>query len=76
MMEESKTTLDGSEKVDGTSLESQQAVEAETEIEYPTKFKLVMVVVALVLSMFLVSQSPRNAHVESTLIFFRLHWTW
>lgn len=37
------------EKVDADSLESQQE-------EYPTRFKLIMTVIALMLSMFLVSE--------------------
>jgi hypothetical protein len=52
-MEDSQVAVDGVEKVDNNSLESQN----ETSIsatEYPAKFKLVMIVVALVLSMFLV----------------------
>ena len=59
-MENPESTMEGSEKLDGSSLESQHKAtdnEIETEIEYPTKFKLIMVVVALVLAMFLVSHT-------------------
>ena len=53
-MEDSKTTLDGLEKVEQDSLESPQDITEGDGVEYPTKFKLIMIVVALVLSMFLV----------------------
>jgi hypothetical protein len=54
-MDESQVAIDGVEKVDENSLESQNETSVST-IEYPAKFNLAMIVVALVLSMFLVSE--------------------
>jgi MFS transporter, DHA2 family, glioxin efflux transporter len=54
-MEESKVRMNGIEKVDDHSSESQNETTVTTT-DYPTKFKLIMIVVALVLSMFLVSE--------------------
>lgn len=55
-MDESKLGNDGIEKVDDNSSESPNEASIDT-IEYPAKFKLGMIVVALVLSMFLVSET-------------------
>ena len=59
-MNQQQVKIDGSEKIDDRSSESQNesngVVETnEVDMEYPTRFKLVMIVVALVLSMFLVN---------------------
>jgi hypothetical protein len=53
-MEESNANTGRTEKVDDYSSDSQNTT--VTTMEYPPKFKLVMIVVALVLSMFLVSE--------------------
>jgi hypothetical protein len=53
-MEESNANTGRAEKVDDYSSDSQNTT--VTTMEYPPKFKLVMIVVALVLSMFLVSE--------------------
>jgi hypothetical protein len=55
-MEEPQATIDGAEKVDENSLESQNETSVST-IEYPAKFNLAMIVVGLVLSMFLVRET-------------------
>jgi hypothetical protein len=55
-MEEPQPTIDGAEKVDENSLESQNETSVST-IEYPAKFNLAMIVVGLVLSMFLVRET-------------------
>lgn len=49
-MEESKAGDDGLNKIEDQSSDSR-----DEAMEYPTKFKLAMVVVALMLSMFLVN---------------------
>ena len=54
MMEESKIGNNRIEKVDDHSSEESQNETAVETMEYPAKFKLIMIVVALVLSMFLV----------------------
>jgi hypothetical protein len=54
-MEESGSRETGIEKVDANSIGSQHETTVTT-MEYPTKFRLIMTVVALVLSMFLVSE--------------------
>jgi hypothetical protein len=48
---------DGVEKVDDDSSGDLQQGATATSVEYPTRFKLVMIVVALILSMFLVSET-------------------
>jgi hypothetical protein len=53
-MEELRLSKDGDEKHDVNSLDSQQPIDVT---EYPTKFRLTMTVVALMLSMFLVSET-------------------
>ena len=69
-MEESKV------ENDDYSSESQEV----STIEYPTKFKLIIIVVALVLSMFLVSEALNfiPLHVRGMLAadINRLLWTW
>jgi hypothetical protein len=55
-MEEPKVRMDRIEGIDYNSSGSQNETMAAA-IEYPTKFKLIMIVVALVLSMFLVSEA-------------------
>jgi hypothetical protein len=54
-MQESNANTGRVEKVDDYSSDSQNTTVTTTE--YPAKFKLVMIVVALVLSMFLVSEA-------------------
>jgi MFS transporter, DHA2 family, glioxin efflux transporter len=55
-MEEQKVRVDGMQGVDDNSSESQNETMV-IAIEYPTKVKLIMIVVALMLSMFLVSEA-------------------
>jgi hypothetical protein len=55
-MGEAKIEQNGVDKVEEYSSESQDETSV-TPMEYPTKFKLIMIVVALVLSMFLVSEA-------------------
>jgi hypothetical protein len=55
-MEEPKVRMDRIEGIDYNSSGSQNETMV-TAIEYPTKFKLIMIVVAPVLSMFLVSEA-------------------
>jgi hypothetical protein len=64
-MNEPVAKIEGSEKVDDRSSASQNETNEimetdEAIMEYPTKFKLVMIVVALVLSMFLVCEDQHN----------------
>jgi hypothetical protein len=54
-MEESNANTGRAEKVDDYSSDSQNTT--VTTMEFPAKFKLIMIVVALVLSMFLVSEA-------------------
>jgi hypothetical protein len=54
-MREEIVEQDAVDKVEEYSSKSQDETSVDP-IEYPTKFKLVMIVVALVLSMFLVSE--------------------
>jgi MFS transporter, DHA2 family, glioxin efflux transporter len=53
-MEESTISNCGNEKADDHTSESQNETSVDPT-EYPAKFKLIMIVVALMLSMFLVS---------------------
>jgi hypothetical protein len=55
-MEESNVTNNDIEKIDDESSGSQNETSVDT-VEYPAKFKLAMIVVALMLSMFLVSKT-------------------
>jgi len=60
-MEEPKVPDDRIEKCEDQSSESQKEVSVDS-IEYPTKSKLIMIVVALMLSMFLVRANLHSSH--------------
>ncbi len=55
-MKDSTVKENRSEKIDDHSSSESQNATTDTAMEYPTRFKLFMTVVALVLSMFLVSE--------------------
>jgi hypothetical protein len=78
-MEESKVGQNGIEKVDDHSSEFQNEIPVTT-MEYPAKFKLIMIVVALVLSMFLVSETMDSSLYTVMRTFTadinRHLWTW